>query len=163
MAESCQNAQNHMNESEDNDVAINDIDLAIYKYGIIYKSGINNHFDTELKKRKQKFKYQALNVWLMFCAFRTLICLKNNVNGKLPFYYFDIVQYLGGIAQFGYLGTAIGAILGFVILKLFNIENSIHFRWLDIIHVLKGIRNIDTIGIYDKNEWKKFAIKVKFL
>jgi len=127
--------KNNVPEIDDDHLHIDNIDSAIYKYGFIYRYDINNYFDTEDKKRKQKFKHQALRVWLMFCALRTLISLKNNKNGNLPIYYFDIVQYVGGIVQFCYLSVIIGAIMGFVLLKLFNIENSIHFQWLDIIQV----------------------------
>jgi len=155
--------ENNQTEIDDNHFIINDIDVALYKYGLIYKYDVNNYFDTELKKRKQKFKYQAISVWLIFCACRSLISFRNNKDGKLPIYYFDIIQYFGGIVQFFYLIGIIAVIMGFVILKLLNIDNSIHFGWLDIIQVLKGIQNIDTIRIYDKEEWKKFAIKVKFI
>jgi len=134
MAENSENVQNCINESED-DISINDIDLALYKYSLIYRYDINNNFDTELKKQKQKSKYRALCVWLIFNIFRAILCWKNNKNGKLPVYYFDILQYVGGIAYFCYLCVAIGAIMGFVILKLLNIKNGIHFGWLDIIQV----------------------------
>jgi len=87
----------------------------------------------------------------------------NIENGRLPNYYFDIVQYIGGVVEFVYVVAVINLISLLSILKIFNSTERINYRWLQIIKVLKGIQNLESIGLFNKKEWEKFSRKVKIL
>jgi hypothetical protein len=48
-------------------------------------------------------------------------------------------------------------------IKILNNRESNNFEWIHIIKVLKGLQNESTIRIYDKNLYKKFAEKVRYI
>jgi len=91
-----------VNGLENNDFSpvINDIDLPLYKYGLMFRYDINNYFDTDIKKRKQNFKFYAVIIWILVNFLRISICLINVENGRVAKYYFDIIQYIGGLTEF---------------------------------------------------------------
>jgi len=155
--------QQCISQSNYHHIAIDDIDSALYKYGLIYRYDVNNYFDTQKKKQKQKLKTYALKIWLIICLVHTLICYMNVENGRLPIYYFDIIQYIGGVVEFCYGIGVVNLISLLCILNLYNSKERIDLRWFDLIQVLKGIQNLETIRLFDVNEWGKFARKVKFL
>jgi len=143
--------------------AINDIDFPLYKYGIMFRYDINNYFDTEIKKTKQKFKSKCMSLWLFLNLFHYFLCLMFIKNGKTPNYFFDIIPHIGGITQFFYLMSILGLILALRVINLFNNKNIDYFRWLEIIEVLKGLKNMDTIEMNDKNQFKIFIKKINIL
>jgi len=81
---------------------IKDIDLPLYKYGLLFRYDINNYFDSDINRRKQKFKYYAINIWLLINILRACVSLTNVENGTVPKYYFDFLPYFGGIPEFLY-------------------------------------------------------------
>jgi hypothetical protein len=84
-------------------------------------------------------------------------------NGRVPDYYFDVVQYIGGITEFFYAMGINSLILSLVVIILLNKKEINYFRWLDIIKVLKGIKNMNSIKIHDKNVHKIFVRKIKYV
>ena len=84
-----------MANNNNQDLYIKDIDLALYKYGIIDKT-LNNSFNIEVTtNRFQKYKTYLNIIWLFINIIRYIIYLINYKNGKLPKYYFDCTQYFG--------------------------------------------------------------------
>jgi hypothetical protein len=57
---------------------------------------------------------------------------------------------LGGLTQFVYATRLFGAVMTRRLLHLFNYSDESLYKWLDIIKVLKGLENKDSIGL--KNE-----------
>jgi len=53
-----------MTENLNNSSVIEDIDLRLYKYGLIHKQNINNFLVTDKQKKFQKFKSYAITVIL---------------------------------------------------------------------------------------------------
>jgi hypothetical protein len=140
--------------------AINDIDFPLYKYGIVFRYHINNYFDTEIIRKKQKFKSYCISLWVFLNLLTFLLCLMFIKNGKIPNYFFDITPHFGGITQYFYLMAISGSVLTLRVINLFNHKNMNYFRWIKIIEALKGLKSMDTIGIKDKNEFKIFIKKM---
>jgi hypothetical protein len=149
-------------ESNGDQLSIKEIDLPLYKYGLMFRHDINGYFDDDIKRRKQKIKSFVLTLWQLFCILHLLICLLSVKNGRVPDYYFDVVQYIGGITEFFYVMGINGSILSLVVIILLNKKEINYFRWLDIIKVLKGIKNMSAIKIHDKNVHKIFVRKVNY-
>jgi hypothetical protein len=150
-------------ESNGDQLSIKEIDLPLYKYGLMFRHDINGYFDDYIKRRKQKIKSFALTVWLLFCFLHFLICLLSVKNGRVPDYYFDVIQYVGGITEYFYAMGINGLILSLVVIILLNKKEINYFRWLDIIKVLKGIKSMNAIKIHDKNVHKIFVHKINYL
>jgi len=96
------NLEQSVNELELNNEksVIEDIDLPLYKYGLLFRYDINNYFDSDINRLKQKFKCYAINIWLLINILRVCVCLVNLENGSIPKYYYDLVQYIEGIPEF---------------------------------------------------------------
>jgi len=140
---------------------INDIDFPLYKYGIVFRYHINNYFDTEIKRKKQKFKSYCISLWILLNILHFSLCLMFIKNGKTPNYFFDIIPHFGGITQYYYLMAILALILALRVINLFNDENFDYSGWIEIIKVLKGIKAMNTMGIKDKNEFKIFIKRIK--
>ena len=110
-----------------------DIDLAFYKYGILYKHNINNYYKDEDQARKNKIKTYILSVWLVFNIIRHSLYLYYSKNGRVPIYFFDILQDYGGITVYYYMAAILGTILSFRIIILFNKKNKYLFGWFEIL------------------------------
>jgi hypothetical protein len=142
---------------------INDIDLPLYTYGFFHRQDLNNYFDTESKRQNQKNKSLIITIWNFFNAVRYALHFKYLKNGRVPLYFFDVLQFIGGITEYFYGVAGLLSLLSFHILYLFNFSKSEYFQWLDIIKVLKGIQNMETIKIYDKIEMRKFVTKIRII
>jgi hypothetical protein len=140
-----------------------DIDLIFYKYGILYKHDINNYLNNDSKKRRQKFKTWSLSVWLVFNIIRYSLYLYYSKNGRLPLYYFDIIQNFGGITVYYYAAALSVTILSLRILTLFNSSNKSYFKWFEIINTLKGIEMNDNLRISGPKEFGSFTRKIRIL
>jgi hypothetical protein len=140
-----------------------EIDLIFYKYGILYKHDINNYFNNDSNKRRQKFKTWTLSVWLVFNIIRFSLYLYYSKNGTLPLYYFDIIQNFGGITVYYYVAALSGTILSLRIITLFNNNNKAYFKWFEIINTLKGIEVNDSLKISGPKEFSTFARRIKIL
>ena len=127
-----------MAEIINEELVIKDIDLALYKYGLIDKT-IDYNLNIEVKtNRFQKYKKYFFKIWPIFDAIRYIIYLISYKNGKLPKYYFDCVQYMGGISQFYYSCAILYSILAISIIIIFNKSNANHYQWLNIVYAIKG-------------------------
>jgi hypothetical protein len=162
--------QIQINTSDDNqrelfepELIINDIDLPLYTYGFFHKQDLNNYFDTESKRQNQKNKCFIITIWQFMNVVRYALNFKYLKNGRVPLYFFDVIQYIGGITEYFYGMSSFVSLLTFRILYLFNFSKRDYFEWLDIIKVLKGIQNMETIKIYNKIEMKKFFTKIRII
>jgi hypothetical protein len=146
---------------------IPDIDEPLYKHGLIYKHDINNYFYDNKRKKKQRMKTLALTLWILFNIFRYSFYLIYNKNGRVPLYYFDFAQDIGGIAVLYYGGAIFFSIFGLRIIYLFNFSDSSHYGWLEIIKHIKGLRvsnsNIHLNSFQDLYQMRKFIDKVRIL
>jgi hypothetical protein len=140
-----------------------DIDLIFYKYGILYKHDINNYFKNDSNKRRQKFKTWTLSVWLVFNIIRFSLYLYYSKNGRLPLYYFDIIQNFGGITVYSYTASLSATILSLRILTLFNNSNKSYFKWFEVINTLKEIEINDSLPFSGPKEFGSFTRRVKIL
>jgi hypothetical protein len=140
-----------------------DIDLMLYKYGILYQHDINHYLDDEKKRKRQKFKTWALSVWLVLNIIRIFLNLYYSKNGRIPKYFFDILQDVGGITVYYHTAALLATILSLRIVTIFNNNNKSYFDWFEIIRVLLGIKTIDDIRITDSNAFDSFARRIKVL
>jgi hypothetical protein len=99
----------------------------------------------------------------IFSAFHYSMCLLNYKNKKVPNYYFDLIQYYGGITEYYYYANGIlGSILLLRIAFIFNYSRDSNYEWLKIIRELKGLTSINSIAITDKTYLNKYFQKIKF-
>jgi hypothetical protein len=59
-----------MSENSKNSLVIEDIDLPLYKYGLIHKQNINNYLVTNRLKKFQQFKSYASTTILLLIIIR---------------------------------------------------------------------------------------------
>jgi len=142
-------------------LSIEDIDLPLYKYGLIHRQDINNYFINYKYKKKQYFKCNALIVWSLIAAFRWLAYTKLFRDEKYSLIYNDFLKYAGGIPQFNYMMGIIASVTSLRLVYLFNYSQNSLYKWLDIIKVLKGLQTMDTIGIRDQEKFKLFVMITK--
>jgi hypothetical protein len=151
-----------MTENLNNSCVIENIDLPLYKYGLIHKQNINNYLVTDKQKKFQKFKSYALTAIFFFIIIRLLIHFKFYKNPNYPLFYYDLFNYFGGLTQFIYAICILGSVLSLRLIYLFNYSDESLYEWLDIIEVLKGLKSMDTIGLDDKKEYELFVQRLKF-
>jgi hypothetical protein len=89
-------------KSIDPELIINDIDLPLYTYGFFHRQDLNNYFDTESKRQKQKTKSFIITSWKFFDVVRYALHFIYLKNGRVPLYFFDVIQFLGGITEYFY-------------------------------------------------------------
>jgi hypothetical protein len=56
-----------------------------------------------------------------------------------------------------------GAIMSLRLLHLFNYSDESLYKWLDIIKVLKGLENKDSIGLKNEEKYELFVQRIKVL
>lgn len=148
-------------------LTIPDIDKPLYKHGLIYKHDINNYFDDNKRKKKQHLKTLALTVWILLNIFRYSFYLIFNKKGRVPLYYFDVAQDIGGIAVYYYGGAILLSIFGLRIIYLFNFSDCSHYGWLEIIKHIKGLKvsnsSIHLNSFRDLYKIRKFIDKIRIL
>jgi hypothetical protein len=152
-----------MSEDLNNSSVIEDIDLPLYKYGLIYKQNINNYLVTNTQKKFQAFKSYASTGFLLLIIIRLLLQLRFYNNPNYPLFSYDLLNYFGGLTQFVYAILLFGAVMSLRLLYLFNYSDESLYKWLDIIKVLKGLENKDSIGLKNEEKYELFVQRIKVL
>jgi hypothetical protein len=88
-----------MSENLNSTFVIEDIDLPLYKYGLIHKQNINNYLVTNKQKKFQQFKSYASTTILLLIIIRILLQLRFYKNPNYPFFSYDVINHLGGLTQ----------------------------------------------------------------
>jgi hypothetical protein len=151
-----------MSENLNNSSVIEDIDLPLYKYGLIYKQNIDNYLATNKQKKFQKIKSYALTAIFLIVNILSFIRLKFYKNLKDTIFYYDLLNYFGGLTQYIYAICLLGSLISLRLIYLFNYSDESLYEWLDIIEVLKGLKSVDSIGLEDREEYKLFIKRIKF-
>jgi hypothetical protein len=151
-----------MTENLNKTSVIEDIDLPLYKFGLIHKQNINNYLVTNKRKKIQKFKPYASTFILFLIIIRLLLSLRIYKNPNYPLFYYDLFYYFGGLPQYLFAISFSGLVLSMRLIYLFNYSDENHYKWLDIIKVLKGLQSMDSIGIENKEEYESFVQRIKF-
>jgi hypothetical protein len=89
-----------MTENLNKTSVIEDIDLPLYKFGLIHKQNINNYLVTNKRKKIQKFKPYASTFILFLIIIRLLFSLRIYKNPNYPLFYYDLFYYFGGLPQY---------------------------------------------------------------
>jgi hypothetical protein len=144
-----------------NSSVIENIDLPLYKYGLIHKQNINNYLVTEKQKKFQKFKSYASTAILLLVIIRVLLQLRFYKNPNYPLFYYDLFNNFGGLTQFVYAMCLFGSVMSLVLLYLFNYSDENFYKWLDIIKVLKGLENVNSIGLKSEENYESFVQRIK--
>jgi hypothetical protein len=152
-----------MSEDLNNSSIIEDIDLPLYKYGLIHKQNINNYLVTNKQKKFQTIKSYASTAILLLIIIRILLQLRFYKNPNYQLFSYDLFNYFGGLTQFAYAMSLLGAIMTLRLLHLFNYSDESLYKWLDIIKVLKGLENKDSIGSKNEEKYGSFVQRIKFL
>jgi hypothetical protein len=104
-----------------------------------------------------------MTIWQIFNTIHWIILIKNYKNESFPLFYSNIIRYVRRITKFYYALDIFGSIISLIIICIFNYSDSNHYKWLEIIEVLKGIQTMDSIGIYDERAIRKLITKIKFI
>ncbi len=142
---------------------IPDIDLPLYKYGLIHRQNIGDRITTKKKKILQILKFYSLIIWQFFNIFRYSLFTIYYNSEKYPIFYYSLIKFLGGLTEFYYILSALLALMVLRVIWIFNLSEDRLYKWLDIIKVLKGLKPLSKIGIYEKNGFHKIVLKFKFL
>jgi hypothetical protein len=140
---------------------IEDIDLPLYKYGLIHKQNIYNYLVTKKQKTFQQFKSYASTAFLLLVIIRLLFQLRFYKNPNYPLFSYDVFNYLGGLTQFVIAMGLFRAIMSLRLLHLFNYSDESLYKWLDIIKVLKSLENKDSIGLKNEQIYESFVQRIK--
>jgi hypothetical protein len=151
-----------MSQNLNNSSVIEDIDLPLYEYGLIHKQNTNNYLITNKQKKFQATKSYASTAFMLLIIIRLLIQLRFYKNPNYPIFNFDFLFYFGGLTQFAYAIGLFGAVMTLRLIYLFNYSDESLYEWLDIIKVLKGLKNMDSIGFKNKKEYESFVQRIKF-
>ena len=151
-----------MTDNLNNSCVIENIDLPLYKYGLIHKQNINNFLVTDKQKKFQKFKSYALTAIFFVIIIRLLLHFKFYKNPNYPLFYFDPLNYFSGLTQFIYAIYLLGSVLSLRLIYIFNYSDESLYKWLDIIEVLKGLKSLDSIGPENNKQYELFVKRIKF-
>ena len=139
----------------------NSVESMITKYDLICDYRVNDRLNVE-KYRKSKQKY--IQVFLRFIYFLYYsVCLLSMENGKLPKYYFDVVQYFASNTQYIYvigISLVINSCISNYILN-FNDKHS--YEWLKIIKWFQNYNIMSAMGMTDWEEFRQFRTRILFL
>jgi hypothetical protein len=140
---------------------INDIDLPLFKYGLIDRHNLIVYCKGKRIQRIQSYKSYLFIVSYIFNTIRYMFYIIDSVDGKVPDSYLDISQYFGGITQFHHLEVISALILTLVIVIHFNYSNDLN--WIEIIETLKGSQSMARFGVIETKPVEKFINKVKLM
>jgi hypothetical protein len=140
---------------------IEDIDLPLYKYGLIHKQNINNYLVTNKQKKFKAFKSYTSTAIMFLISIRLLLQLRFYKNPNYPLFYYDVPNYFGGLTQFAYAIGFVGAVMTLRLIHLFNYSDESLYKWLVIIKVLKGLENKYLIGLKNEENYETFAQRIK--
>jgi hypothetical protein len=152
-----------MSQNLNNFPVIEDIDFPLYKYGLIHKQNINNYLVTNKQKKFQATKSYASTAIMLLVIVRLLLQLRFYKNPNNPLFYYDVLNYLGGLTQFTSAIGLFGALMTLRLIYLFNYSDESLYEWMDIIKVIKGLKNMDSIGLKNEKEYESFVQRIKFL
>jgi hypothetical protein len=152
-----------MTDNLNNCCVIENIHLPLYEYGLIHKQNINNFLVTDKHKKFQKFKSYALTIIFFVIIIRILLHFRFYKNPSYPLFYYDPLNYFGGLTQFIYAICLFGSVLSLRLIYLFNYSDESLYKWLDIIEVLKGLKSPDSIGLDNNKEYQLFVKRIKSL
>jgi len=128
-----------------NNLIISNIDFELRVIGVI------NRYENNFSDRKLRLSNSYGYVLLLFVFFniiRYIYYILVSKDGKVPVSYLDTNQYIGGITQFHRLEILCVLISAFAIILLFNYSH--HLQWREIIEILKGLRPIDRMKLFDQ-------------
>jgi hypothetical protein len=151
-----------MTDNSNNTCVIENIDSPLYKCGLIHKQNINNYLVTDKQKKFQKFKSYALTAIFFVFIIKMLLHFKFYKNPNYPLFYFDPLNYFGGLTQFVFATCLLGSVLCLRLIHLFNYSDESLYKWLDIIEVLKGLKSLDSIGLENNKQYELFIKRIKF-
>jgi hypothetical protein len=151
-----------MSQNLNNSSLIEDIDLPLYKYGLIHKQNINNYLVTNKQKKIQAIKSYASTAFMLLVIIRLLLQLRFYKNPNYPLFYYDLLYYLGGLTQFVYAMCLLGSVMTLRLLYLFNYSDESLYKWLDIIKVIKGLEDMNSIGLKNEKEYESLVQRIKF-
>jgi hypothetical protein len=140
---------------------INDIDLALFKYEIINEETIDDLLRSGSNKRNKSYKTYSLIALILFNIIRYITYTFVSINGKVPKSYLDLSQYFGGITQFHRLEILFCLIITLAITILFNYSPCM--QWIEIIGILEGNRIMERMTNSDFEFWEKFINRIKFM
>jgi hypothetical protein len=150
-----------MSQNLNNFSVIKDIDLPLYKYGLIHKQNINNYLVTNKQKKFLAIKSYASTAIMLLVTIRLLLQLRFYKNQNYPLFYYDVFNYSGGLTQYASAISLLGALMTLRLIYLFNYSDESHYEWLDIIKVLKGLKNMDSIELKNEKEYESFVQRIK--
>src|SRR5258708_37178634 len=90
-------------KSLDSDLRLSDIDLPLYRYGLIHQIDINNYFNGYNQIKKQKIKSYLIVLFLLLHILKYIMCIKYVRNGRVPNILLDVLQFVGGIPIYIYM------------------------------------------------------------
>jgi hypothetical protein len=143
------------------DLRINDIDLALFKYEIINEETIDDLLNNGGNKRNKSYKTYSLIALILFNIIRYITYTFVSINGKVPKSYLDLCQYAGGITQLYRLANLFCLILILAIIILFNYSHSM--QWIEIIGILEGNRVMERMRNSNFEYWDKFINRIKLM
>ena len=152
-----------MDEFSEENVIIEDIDQPLYKYCMFCRFDLSNKIVSHKQKVIQKLKLIILNIFITIFAIRCAVCLMIIKNERIPLYYFDIIQYFGGVSKIIYICAFIACVLSLSIIYILNNSHNTNYEWLKIIEVLKGLDSFESIEFNDKNMNYRYVKKIKFV
>src|SRR5260221_3427957 len=82
-------------KSLDSELRISDIDLPLYRYGLIHQIDINNYFNGYNQIKKQCMKSYLIIFLFGLRIFQWILCIKYVRNGRVPNILLDVVQFFG--------------------------------------------------------------------
>jgi hypothetical protein len=73
-------------------------------------------------------------------------------NGRIPDYFFDILQHIRGIVVYVLIASFLAGLMISGFNYQFNTRIKSHMKWLQIIKVLKGVSSVEELRISEKNK-----------
>src|SRR5260221_14169201 len=92
-------------KSLDSELCISDIDLPLYRYGLIHQININNYFNGYNQIKKQKMKSYLIVLFFVLHILQYIMCIKYVRNGRVPNILLDVLQFVGGIPVYFYMAS----------------------------------------------------------
>jgi hypothetical protein len=109
-----------MSENLNNSSVIEDIDLPLYKYGLIHKQNINNYSVMNKQRKFQAIKSYASTAIVLLIIIRIILQLRFYNNPNYPLFSYDLFNFLGRLTQFVYATRLFRAVMTLRLLHLFN-------------------------------------------
>jgi hypothetical protein len=117
---------------------------------------------TNKQKKFQAFKSYASTAFLLLIIILLLLKLRFYKNPNYPLFSYAVFYYLGGLTQFVYAMLLFGSVMTLRLLHLFNYSDESLYKCLNIVKVLKGLEDKDSIGLKDEKEYESFVQRIKF-